>query len=173
MAELEIYDYILFEELPSCRICNLDKDKILIICLVSALDEIRDIVTKLPSIRSKIMLQMNNPKNMEHVENEKIPISKFLWDMYIVALHQYEDEASLFKPADIAKYERDRFVARKIIIQYEHIEELKEKFTRVLFPERVLDRFSIIDNQENEEVLDYEAIELLIKNIEDVLKKEG
>lgn len=171
MAELEISDFLTYEELPSCRICNLDKDKVLVICSITYLEQIDDIVTRLPSLRNKIMTQMNNPKNKEYVENEKIPMSKFLWDMYVVALHQYKSEKELFRPADIAKYERDRFVARKIVIQYEHFEELKRKFIRLLFPERVLDGFSIIDNQDNEEELDFEAIKLLIQNIENVVSK--
>ncbi len=71
MAELEISDFLTYEELPSCRICNLDKDKVLVICSITYLEQIDDIVTKLPSLRNKIMTQMNNPKNKEYVENEK------------------------------------------------------------------------------------------------------
>ncbi len=73
MAELEISDFLTYEELPSCRICNLDKDKVLVICSITYLEQIDDIVTKLPSLRNKIMTQMNNPKNKEYVENEKNP----------------------------------------------------------------------------------------------------
>ncbi|WP_090921916.1 hypothetical protein [Paenibacillus polysaccharolyticus] len=171
MNELGIKDFLLYEELPSCRIGNLDKDKILVICLIDELSQIDDIAKKLPSLRNKMMMRMNNPKNIEVVET-KIPISKFLWDMYIVALHQYKDEKSCFKPAEIAKYERDRFIARKIIIQYEHMEELKRNFVELLFPERILDSFSVLESLDSEKI-DFEEIKELLQNIENVVKKEG
>ncbi|MGG1616513.1 hypothetical protein [Paenibacillus sp. NRS-1781] len=169
MNELGITDFLLYEEIPSCRICNLDKDKILVICLIDELAQIDDIAKKIPSLRNKIMMQMNNPKNIEVVET-KIPISKFLWDMYIVALHQYKDEKNSFKPVEIAKYERDRFIARKIIIQFEHMEELKRKFVELLYPEQILDSFSFLENPESEEI-DFEEIKVLLQNIEKVVNK--
>lgn len=54
MAELEISDFLTYEELPSCRICNLDKDKVLVICSITYLEQIDDIVTKLPSLRNNL-----------------------------------------------------------------------------------------------------------------------
>ncbi|MEC3469965.1 ABC-three component system middle component 1 [Bacillus tropicus] len=172
MKILGISNSLTYEEISNCKICNLDKDKILIICCIENLQDIDKIVNRLPSLRKKMVLEMNNPKNIEKVEDEKIPISKFLWDMYVIALHSITDSNQPFKPVDIAKYERDRFVARKIIIQYEHDEELKDKFNQAIFPENILNRFSLIGLTEDEDEISFDAINELLCDITEFVSKE-
>ncbi|QNK88100.1 hypothetical protein H7992_23665 [Sporosarcina sp. resist] len=172
LRSLELSNSLTFEDLPNCRICNLDKDKILIISCVEDLHEIQNIVNRLPGLRQKIMNEINNRKNIEHVQTEKIPMSKFLWDMYIVVLHKINDIDSKFESAEIAEYERDRFVARKIIIEYEHISELQKKFNELLFPERILNDFPMIEFEDDESENDYLTIQGLLQDIE-ILLKEG
>ncbi|MFJ5750217.1 hypothetical protein CN563_20865 [Bacillus sp. AFS026049] len=172
IQSLGLSNGIYFEELPNCRICNLDKDKILIVCSITALKDIDEVINRLPGLRKKIMEKINNKNNKDFVQNEKIPMSKFLWDMYVIGLHKIESEDKAFKSASISEYERDRFIARKIIIQYEHFDELKQKFDHLIFPERILNSFTTIDNDENEEPINYESIRDLIKNIDTVIKEE-
>lgn len=171
LKSLGLSNALTFEELPNCTICNLDNDKILIISPIEKLQDIPVIVNRLPGLRKKIMQKINNLKNVEYVQTEKIPMSKFLWDMYVVALHKIDDVAK-FNAAEIAEYERDRFVARKIIIQYEHLTELQQKFNELIFPERILNGFSMIDFEDSEAEIDYEAIEKLLQDIEKLVTEE-
>lgn len=163
---------ISFEELPNCIICNLDKDKILVICSVKALKDIDEVINRLPGLRKQLMEKINNENNKALVQNEKIPMSKFLWDMYVIGLHKIESVDEIFKSVNVSEYERDRFIARKIIIQYEHLEELKRKFDHFVFPERILNSFTVIDEDDNEESVNYESIQELIKRIDSVLREE-
>lgn len=169
---LGLANIIFFEELSNCRVCNLDKDKILIICEIERLQDLDSIITRLPGLRRKIMDNINNKNNKEFVQNEKIPMSKFLWDMYVIGFHKVDSEGQVFNPASVSEYERDRFIARKIIIQYEHVEELKQKFNQLIFPERILNTFSTIANDEEEEAINFDSVRTLIKNIDTLIKED-
>ncbi|MCA0992753.1 ABC-three component system middle component 1 [Guptibacillus hwajinpoensis] len=172
IKSLGLSNGINFQELPNCRICNLDKDKILIICSINKLKDIDTVINRLPGLRKKLMEQINNKSNRDLVHNEKIPMSKFLWDLYVIGIHKVESEDKVFKSASISEYERDRFIARKIIIQYEHLDELKDKFNHLIFPERILNTFTTMENEDDEESLDYESIKDLIKEIDTVIKED-
>ena len=172
LLNLGLSNYVTFEELPNCSVCNLDKDKILIICSLRELKEMDKITNRLPSLRKRMMQEINNQKNIELVQKEKIPMSNFLWDMYVVAIHKVDEENKVFKAADIATYERDRFIARKIIIQYEHIDELKLKFDQLIFPEKILNAFPMIDIEDDEDAVDFEFIRNLLRNIEKTINEE-
>ncbi|WP_335869192.1 ABC-three component system middle component 1 [Bacillus sp. 2205SS5-2] len=118
------------------------------------------------------MAEINNKNNIAFVQNEKIPMSKFLWDMYVIGIHQVDAENKAFKSESISAYERDRFIARKIVIEYEHSDELKQKFDHYVFPERILNEFTFTDVDEDEETINYESIQALLENIEAVVKEE-
>ncbi|MGE8000252.1 hypothetical protein ACQKOF_16505 [Lysinibacillus sp. NPDC093190] len=64
IKELGLINSVLFEELPNCRICNLDKDKILIICEIKLLKDIDTVITRLPGLRRKMMDKINNVNNI-------------------------------------------------------------------------------------------------------------
>lgn len=172
LNDLGLSQGINFEELPNCTISNLDKDKILVICKIHSLKDIDIVINRLPGFRKQIMDQINNNNNKEFVQDEKIPMSKFLWDMYVIGLHQVEAKDKSFKATKIAEYERDRFIARKIIIQYEHFEELKQKFNHLVFPETVLNSFPVIDNDEEDGIINFEEAQELLSSIESVIGKE-
>ncbi len=172
IQRLGLSSIINFHELPNCRICNLDKDKILIICSITSLNDIDVVINRLPGLRKKIMAEINNKNNIAFVQNEKIPMSKFLWDMYVIGIHQVDAENKAFKSESISAYERDRFIARKIVIEYEHSDELKQKFDHYVFPERILNEFTFTDVDEDEETINYESIQALLENIEAVVKEE-
>ncbi|WP_216831693.1 ABC-three component system middle component 1 [Alkalihalobacterium elongatum] len=169
---LGLANIIFFEELPNCRVCNLDKDKILIICEIELLKDLDSVITRLPGLRRKIMDKINNQNNKEFVQNEKIPMSKFLWDMYVIGLHKVNSEDQVFNPASVSEYERDRFIARKIIIQYEHGDDLKQKFDQLIFPERILNTFPTIANDEDKESINLDSVRTLIKNIDNLIKED-
>lgn len=172
IIELGLANSLFFEELPYCRVCNLDKDKILIICEIEMLKDIDSVITRLPGLRKKMVENINNANNKEFVQNEKIPMSKFLWDMYVIGIHKVNSEDQVFKSSSVSEYERDRFIARKIIIQYEHVDELKQKFDQLVFPERILNTFSTLENDEDEEPINFDSIRTLIKNIDTLVKED-
>ncbi|MEK3885681.1 hypothetical protein [Paenibacillus sp. PL2-23] len=170
---LEIERYLLFEELNGAYICNLNEDKILIIIRIEQLDEINKLVNHIPSVRNKIIHEINNEKNLEYVEGNKIPMAKFLWDLYIIALHNVIKPESKFPSEVLSRYERDRFIARKIIIQYEHEQELIDEFRRVVFPHKELDRISLLDTYENEPDINYEKLDEFLNNVNILVDKEA
>ncbi|MCU5101266.1 hypothetical protein OCA20_14250 [Bacillus cereus] len=172
IQHLGLSSAINFEELSNCLICNLDKDKILIICNIESLKEIDVVVNRLPGLRKKLMGKINNENNKELVQDEKIPMSKFLWDMYVIGLHYVDEPDKAFKASSISEYERDRFIARKIIIQYKHLDELRGKFDQLIFPERILNAFPTFDVDDDANPINYEKVRELIKNIDIVIKEE-
>lgn len=168
---LSINNALKFDEIPNCGIYNLEGDKILILASIKKTDELDYITNKIPNFRKKIMERMQNQKNKEEVENDKIPISKFLWDMYIIAFFKVikGEEINI---TEVSKYERDRFVARKIIIQYRDLSEIKYKFDKIIFPEYELNNFSELDQNIEGEEINYDNIRDLLKKIETITKKE-
>lgn len=170
---LEVENYLLFEELKGAYICNLNEDKILIIIKIEQLDEINKLVNRIPSVRNKIILEINNERNLEYVEGNKIPMAKFLWDLYIIALHKVIKPESKFPSEVLSRYERDRFIARKIIIQYEYESELVDEFRRVVFPHKDLDRISLLDTYDGEPEVNYEKLDEFLSNVNILVDKEA
>ena len=169
---LDVKDYYQFKELNNAYVCNLNEDKILIITQIEKLDDINELINRIPSVRNKIIQRINNSKNLEFVESKKIPMSKFLWDLYIIALHKLTNTLERFPAESISRYERDRFIARKIIIQYDHEKELCKEFRRLVFPHRELDEISLTSTYDNEPIINFEKINELLSNIDILAEKE-
>lgn len=170
---LEVESYQHFAELKGAYVCNLNEDKILIIIKIEQLDEINELVNRIPSVRNKIIREINNEKNLEYVEGNKIPMAKFLWDLYIIAMHKVINPESKFSSEILSRFERDRFIARKIIIQYEHEQELVDEFRRVVFPHKDLDRISLLGTYDNEPDINYENLEEFLSNVNILVDKEA
>lgn len=173
LQQLEIENYFYFEELRGAYVCNLNEDKILIIVKIDQLDEINELVNRIPSIRNKIIREINNEKNLEIVADNKIPMSKFLWDLYLIGLHEVINPESKFPLEMVSRYERDRFIARKIIIQYEHEQELIEDFRKVVFPHKILDRISLLDTYDTEPDINFQKLDEYLRIVDSLVDKEA
>lgn len=165
---LELTDFHTFEELDDAFVCNLNQDKILIIKQVTTLQEVEELVYTLPQLKEKLRESINNAQNLEEVED--LNLSKFLWDMYVIGLHQVTQENNKFNEIDVAKLQRNRFVARKIIIEYKTEEELKKQFNQLVLPERTLNYLlKAYVNQEAE--YQPKEIEELLKQIDEIIEE--
>lgn len=117
---------------------NVNKDKIVICVQINSVEELRNIANFIPQNTKQIAEVLTHKKDKDIVNN-RIPISRFLWDLYLVGLHQMNSDSKSFNPVEISDIQRDRFVARKIIIEYSTDEELKERFKNTIFPHLELD----------------------------------
>lgn len=143
---------------------NANKDKILICVEVTSIEELTTITNFIPQNSKKIADVLDQDRDKEVVDN-KIPISRFLWDMYLVGLHKIT-ETGPFDPIKVSDIQRDRFVARKIIIEYTSYEELLEEFRKTIFPHTELDMCL-----EKIEKVNSEMISEIIKDV-DINEKE-
>lgn len=116
---------------------NANKDKIIMCVEVNSIEELTTITNFIPQNIKEIAKILDQDRDKEVVDN-KIPISRFLWDMYLVGFHKIT-ETGPFDPIKVSDIQRDRFVARKIIIEYTTGEELLEEFRKTIFPHTELD----------------------------------
>jgi len=165
---LQLSDVYSFEEINEAIVCNLNQDKVLIIKIINSLDEVNELATSLPSLKEKIRERMVNEKNMTGIK-EDVRLSKFLWDMYIVGLHEYSCAEDKFNEFDVARFQRDRFVARKIIIEYTSDEDLLNQFNQLVLPERSLDEvLNSFTSQETEYGAD--ELDAMLRHINDITR---
>lgn len=116
-----------------------NEDKIIMICEVNELKVFQYISAKVPTLRKTINEYLSEKVKDDIVNKDKMPLPKFLWDLYIIGIHKTLNENERFNSIHVAEIERDHFVARKIIIEYKDSNELKEKISNVIYPHRQLD----------------------------------
>lgn len=163
---LQLNDIQVIAELQNVLISNFNKDKVLIIQEIKDIEELKDTVYKLPQLRELLSSRISNEENLFVVP--ELHLSKFLWDLYVIGLHMVENEEEKFDPFIVSKIQRNRFVARKIIIEYQTVEELTHKFNQLVLPERTLNQ--VLENYKHEQD-PYEPSEIdkLLNHIEELL----
>ncbi|WP_135557114.1 ABC-three component system middle component 1 [Paenibacillus cymbidii] len=163
---LELNDFQVMDELQNALISNFNNDKVLIIQEIVDVEELKDTVYKLPQLREKLSSKISNEENLFVVP--ELHLSKFLWDLYVIGLHLVQNEDDKFDPLIVSKIQRNRFVARKIIIEYQTTEDLIHKFNQLVLPERALNQ--VLENYKSEQV-SYEPLEIdeLLNTIEELL----
>jgi hypothetical protein len=164
---LNLTDVQVIEGIEGVIVCNLNKDKILILKKIEALDEIDDLVYMMPSFKESLRTRINNEKNTAFV-TESINLSKFLWDLYIIGLHEYSTDEEKFNEYEVAKLQRSRFVARKIIIEYKDDNDLIKQFDQLVLPERALDNVLQVYTNRGPEY-NPEEVEELLRRINELI----
>ncbi|MTV49865.1 hypothetical protein GJ688_12870 [Heliobacillus mobilis] len=119
-------------------IASINKDRVFIILSINKPEELREISYYIPGLKKVILEKVNSKNNLELADERLIPISKILWDIYIIGVHKITSESASFNQSDISEIQRDRFVARKIIIQYNDNDELEKLLYNVICPEKKL-----------------------------------
>ncbi|APH22402.1 hypothetical protein FDF15_06035 [Clostridium botulinum] len=135
----EYYTYDLDDNKLYYFIAN--KDKIIFITSINKLEEVDLLTIKLSELKNEIFKSLLNEDQLHYVnesgqvikEKKKMTMPAFLWDLYIVGLHNIKDNKS-FKINEVERVKRDKFIARKIIIEYKDLKDLKTKFTENVFP---------------------------------------
>lgn len=158
-----------------CFLAN--RDKVVFIVDINDLSQIDHYTINLSEIRGEIFKKFSRDtdlyvnRNGEVVRNrERISMPALLWDLYVVGLHKYDNQGMLkFKIEDVEKVKRDRFIARKIIIEYKDEDELIQKFKEEILPNELLDDKLVTIKEpiinENSLFDGVEALEIIDKDI--------
>lgn len=149
---LGVSDYIEFDftEEITCYIYNFENDKLIIAFNTDKIDNIKTINNLIPKFKTKLQEFIKNPNNIMAADNKNIPLSQFLWDLYLVCFYELGPETGEKFEQKISDYERDRYVARKIIIKYREISEIKKQYEKIVFPNNYLDRLNIGKHDEDD-----------------------
>ena len=78
---------------------------------------------------------LNIPYETEQVE--RLDLKQVLWDLYIIAVKSNLEE-SMFDLGIKSKFERNTFIARKILIQSNEIDEIIHDIQQIVYPNRTL-----------------------------------
>jgi hypothetical protein len=115
-------------------------DKVILLFQIQSLEQIEYISSVIPSLRTQILERLG-AKSSQDIVNEKFPLPKCLWDLYVIGV--YDASSLTLDPVRVSEIQRDHFAARKIIIEYTNIEELKNKIRKVIYPQYELDRLML------------------------------
>lgn len=156
-------------------IINIGDDKLVFFVEIMDILQLHQFISLLPEAK-EILLTIVRNQRPNAFTNVKLPA--FLWDLYVVALHDI-NKSERFHDIDITMIERDRFVARKIIVEFSSQEEAVSKINHQLRPEKELD-ILLAEYQQNQTWQDsliteiYEAIQpdqefAMQRNIEQII----
>jgi len=148
---LGVNDYVEknFTEEIKCYIYNFENDKLIVAFNTDKIDSIKTINNLIPKFKSSIQQLIKNPINIKEVDSKNIPLSQFLWDLYLVCFYKIGPNTGEMIEQKISDYERDRYVARKIIIKYKENKDIKDRYEKMLFPSNYLDSFNIVNHDED------------------------
>jgi hypothetical protein len=130
---------IVIDSEHKCYLHLVNRDKIILICEVEDLNAFQYISAKIPELRKTIIGDLKDKVKDDVVDKERMPLPKFLWDLYIIGIHKILNEKDQFNSIRVAEIERDHFAARKVIIEYINDNELKEQVWNVIYPHQQLD----------------------------------
>ncbi|SGI68475.1 Uncharacterised protein [Mycobacterium tuberculosis] len=145
------YKKIMLKDDFECYLTNANQDKIIMCVEVNSPDDMLALTNFIPHKGKEISEVLSTTKDKDEVDY-RIPISRFLWDLYLVGLHKV-NETGFFDSVKVSDVQRDRFVARKIIIEYISEEELYAKFQNTIFPHIELDECISKIEKINEELV--------------------
>lgn len=158
-----------------CVIYNFNDDKLLIAFKSEDLDDVNSVTSGLLDLLNEFKQNIINQDNLKHSPLTKNKLSMFLWDLYVICFYP---KANLNDEELSKKYklERDKYLARKIIINYDDnkLAEMKNKYNTIVFPEEYLNEIKINETEIKELIdsIDVEEYKKKIQEIEDFLKIE-
>lgn len=114
------------------------RDKIMICVEIESVEQLTDIMYALPGKVNEIKqffleLEEKHPKI-----GGDIQLAQYLWDLYLIGVYKCDGQS--LDSVKVAQIERDRFVARKIVLQYTTEKELYDKLEAVILPHYMLDK---------------------------------
>ncbi|MCI3922676.1 hypothetical protein MO973_20805 [Paenibacillus sp. TRM 82003] len=126
-------------------IINIRDDKLVFFVEILEVPQLHQFISLLPEAKETLLTIVRNQRPNAFTN---VTLPAYLWDLYVVALHDINN-GERFHEIDITMLERDRFVARKIIVEYSSQEEALNKITQQLCPEKELD-ILLAEYQENQ-----------------------
>lgn len=136
-------------------------DKIVFLFFCDNIERVWEFTNAILDMREEVFKIVRNKSEVK----TRIPIPAFLWDLYVVAVHDLTSSPP-FDKLKIDQIERDRFIARKIIIEYNDESELLEKFTWCIRPEIELDRLLMEVGPELDESINAKRILHNVKGLD-------
>ena len=132
-------------------------DKIVILKLFKNDEKIDSIIEDAAILSEKLnseeFIKLYNISSDKDNENKILDLRMILWDVYIIGVHWLSASMSKFKKEDISRIQRNRLIARKIILEDCCLKKISIQIQEILKPTKQLK--SIIDNKKwfNEEDL--------------------
>ena len=132
-------------------------DKIVILKLFKNDEKIDSIIEDAAILSEKLnseeFIKLYNISSDKDNENKILDLRMILWDVYIIGVHWLSASMSKFKKEDISRIQRNRLIARKIILEDCCLKKISIQIQEILKPTKQLK--SIIDNNKgfNEEDL--------------------
>ncbi|AOZ92272.1 ABC-three component system middle component 1 [Paenibacillus crassostreae] len=126
-------------------IINIRDDKLVFFVEILDITQLHHFISLLPEAKETLLTIVRNQRPNAFTS---VTLPAFLWDLYVVALHDI-NKSERFDETDITMLERDKFVARKIIVEYTSQEEAVIKINQQLCPEKELD-ILLAEYQENQ-----------------------
>jgi len=112
------------------------KDKIVICVEIESIEQLTDIMYALPGKVNEIK-QLFQELEEKHPKIGEIKLAQYLWDLYLIGVYKHNNQP--LDSVKVAQIERDRFVARKIVLQYTTEKDLYDKLEAVILPHYMLD----------------------------------
>ncbi|HDR4699677.1 hypothetical protein [Bacillus paranthracis] len=169
LGKLGIKKKVLLEGIldgKECYLCGGYRDKIIIAFMMDDIKEIEKVVYSVPDLKN--VIEKDIKEEGDKKTEEEISLPTFLWDIYIVGFYNLSINKRL-DVSEISKVHRDRYIARKIIIEYENETELIQKYNQIIDPQVYLNEL-YSRNSEEKELIDLHKIDESIKEIKGFLE---
>lgn len=115
---------------------SLANDKILVCVEIESIEQLTEIMYSLPGKVNEIKDFFGELEEKHPKIGGNIQLAQYLWDLYLVGVYKCES-----KPLDaikVAQIERDRFIAKKIVVQFTTKDELSDKLKKIILPHHML-----------------------------------
>jgi len=96
-----------------------------------------DYISKLPGLRDDILIKVKEEEKM-FKPLEELSLVGLLWDLYVVVLNN-KSNGKTINQFERNAIENDKFVAKKIIIEYEDDNKFLDEFIKHIYPQFKLD----------------------------------
>lgn len=131
------YKYPADEEVRLSYLVKNSKDRVVIIVEIEEAEELLAYTKKLPQSGDTIRSLMKEIGDDKGFEGQKIKLAQYLWDLYVVGV--YSNKEKSLDPVKVSQIERDRFIARKIFVEYGEEQELLVQLHEIIYPHKALD----------------------------------
>lgn len=131
------FKYRADEEAKLSYLVKNSKDRVIIIVEIEEVEELLAYTKKLPQSGDTIRTFMKEIGDDNVVGEQKITLAQYLWDLYIVGV--YSNKEKKLDPVKVSQIERDRFIARKLFVEYCDEQELLAQLYEIIYPHKALD----------------------------------
>lgn len=113
------------------------KDRVIIIVEIEEAEELLTYTKKLPQSGDTIRAFMKEIGDDNLVGDQKITLAQYLWDLYVIGV--YSNKEKNLNPVKVSQIERNRFIARKLFVEYSDEQELLVQLYEIIYPHKALD----------------------------------